>query len=93
MKKASHKIEDGKMVKIKLDIEDETVKQAKLRGDFFLEPPEKLGRLETAIEGLSVDSTADELAAKLENVEADLIGFSRRDIGKAFKKAVKGEEK
>ena len=93
MKKASYKVEDGKMVKIELDVQDETVEEVRIRGDFFLQPPEKLGTLESSLQELNVDSTVDEVAAKLEPVDADLIGFSHRDIGKAFRKAVEGEEK
>ncbi|QGA80902.1 lipoate protein ligase C-terminal domain-containing protein [Candidatus Nanohalobium constans] len=93
MKKASHKVEDGKMVKIQLEINDETVEGVQIRGDFFLEPPEKLEELEKQLEGLKQDSTIEEVAEKAKNVEADLIGFTHEDIGKAFRKALEGDEK
>jgi len=94
MQKASHKVEDGKMVKIGVDINNEEVEGVEIRGDFFLEPPEKLGEIEEKIQGLDIDSTIEEVAEKVEEVEAELIGFSHRDIGEAFRKAVEeGDEK
>jgi len=94
MQKASHKVEDGKMVKIGVDINNEEVEGVEIRGDFFLEPPEKLGEIEEKMKDLDIDSTIEEVAEKVEEVEAELIGFSHRDIGEAFRKAVEeGDEK
>ena len=92
MKKASHKVEDGKMVKIELDIDEEKVEGVRIRGDFFLEPPEKLEDIEESLEGLKLDSSIDKVAEKAEEVEAELIGFSHTDIGNAFRKAVDEED-
>lgn len=92
MKKASHKVEDGKMVKIEVEVEDEKVESVRIRGDFFLEPPEKLDELQRSITGLGVDSTVKEVAEKSREVEADLIGFTHEDLGKAFRKALEQDE-
>ena len=88
MKKSSHKVEDGKMVKIEVIAEDKSVKDVNIRGDFFLEPPEKLEALEDKIKGLNINSTVEKVSGELKTVEAELIGFSHEDIGKAFRKAV-----
>lgn len=88
MKKASHKVPNGKKIDLKLEFRDEEVVDVEIRGDFFLEPAEKLTELENKIEGLSRDSSSDEIVDRLEEVEAKLIGFSEDDIGKAFEKAV-----
>ncbi|MFB6192971.1 MAG: lipoate protein ligase C-terminal domain-containing protein [Candidatus Nanohaloarchaea archaeon] len=92
MKEASHKVPDGKMVNINLETDSGKVKSVSIRGDFFLEPAEKLEELEDKIEGLDKDTEAQKIEEKLESVDAELIGFSRKDIGKAFRKAVGEEE-
>lgn len=92
MQKASVKIEGGKMVNLELEINNEKIKEVKIRGDFFLEPPEKLEELENRIEGLKTGATAEEVREELKDVEADLIGFSHEDIGEAFRKALDGDE-
>lgn len=91
--KASHKVPGGKMVNIEIKEEDSTVSEINIRGDFFIEPPEKLEALENSIEGLNIEADSTKIERKLEDVDAELIGFSPSDIVKAFKKAVKGEEK
>lgn len=90
--KASHKVPDGKMVKIKFRDEDGDVYDVEIRGDFFIEPPEKLQELEDRIEGLDVKASKEEICEKLEDVDADLIGFSPKDVAEAFRKAARGEE-
>ena len=92
MRKASQKVEDGKMVKIGLEVNEEKVEGVEIRGDFFLQPPEKLEEVEKKIEGLKIDSTAKEVKDSLSELDAEMIGFSPEDIGKAFRKAVDSEE-
>jgi hypothetical protein len=89
---ASHKVPDGKMVKIKFRDDEGDVYDVEIRGDFFIEPPEKLQELEEKMEGLDVQASKDEVCKKLEDVDADLIGFSKEDVAETFRKAVKGEE-
>ena len=86
---ASQKVPDGKMVEIELETDSGKVKQARIRGDFFLEPPEKLEKLEARIEGLETDTGKEKIVEELETVEADMIGFSPEDVAEAFQKAVK----
>lgn len=85
---ASHKVPDGKMVNIKVETEDNQVFEVEIRGDFFLEPPEKLGELEEKLRGLEIKSSKDEICERLDSIDADLIGFSTEDIAEAFQKAV-----
>lgn len=93
MVKASNKIPGGKTVHLELKLENGVVEEASLRGDFFLEPPEKLEDLEEKLEGLSEDAERSEIVEKLEKVSAELIGFSREDVAETFEKAVRGEER
>jgi formylmethanofuran dehydrogenase subunit E len=92
MKNASHKVPDGKMVKVQIEEDEGKVAGVEIRGDFFIEPPEKLEALEKSIEGLEIDSEAEEIEKAVEEVEAKLIGFSSADVATVFRKAVEGEE-
>ncbi len=92
----SLKIPDGKMVKINAEIDDEKILDTEIRGDFFLEPPEKLQELEEKISGIDRNCSKEKIQEKLEEVDAELIGFSRQDVAEALRKAadkVEGEEK
>ena len=73
------KVEDGKMVCIEAEKED-CLKNVKITGDFFLQPPNKLEEFSEILEGLGSDINREELIEKFNEVEADLIGFSREDL-------------
>lgn len=87
MKQASRKVPDGKMVELGIETEEGEVVNAEIRGDFFLQPPEKLSDLENKLEGLNRKTDRKEVIRKLETVEAELIGFSRKDIAEVFTEA------
>jgi len=92
--RASLKIPEGKMVKINAEIDHRKIVDAEIRGDFFLEPPEKLHELEEKLSGLEVTVSKGKIVEKLETVDAELIGFSREDVAKALRNAadkVEGE--
>jgi len=82
------KIPQGKLVKVNAEIADEKIIDTEIRGDFFLEPPEKLHELEERISGLNIDVRKEKIVEKLETVDAELIGFSREDIADVLRKAV-----
>ncbi len=77
--KASRKNEGGKLVRVKV-VYDDKIRKVEITGDFFLEPPESLKALEKALEGCSIKENRDEMLKLLEEVDAELIGFSREDI-------------
>lgn len=87
---ASQKVPDGKMVELELEVNSGEVREARIRGDFFLEPPEQLEKLEEQLEGLKTDVERKEITEKLERVDVDMIGFSGEDVADAFRKAVEG---
>lgn len=86
MVEASVKIPEGKMVKV--SIKDEEVE---VRGDFFLEPPEKLDEIEEKLEQIGQSSSEEALDA-LNDVDADFIGFSREHVAEAFEEAWNKQE-
>jgi hypothetical protein len=88
----SLKVPDGKMVKIRVEVENQETIDAEIRGDFFLEPPEKLGELEEKLTGLPEETPTEVITERLEEVDAELIGFSRKNIAEALRKALKGDE-
>lgn len=80
------------MVNLEVEVAGGEVKEAEIRGDFFLEPPKKLEELENQIIGLSTSVEKSELVERLEAVDVQMIGFSAGDVAEAFAKAVRGED-
>lgn len=84
---ATHKVSDGKLVEVRVTY-DEEFEDVSIRGDFFLEPPSALEKLEAAVEGLPTDSDRARLVAAIQTVEAQLIGFDANALATALMEAV-----
>ncbi|MFE6506104.1 biotin/lipoate A/B protein ligase family protein [Nocardioides sp. NPDC057767] len=76
------KVRGGKLVVVDATVSADTIIDVVLSGDFFLEPDEALGWLNTALEGQSADASLDQLTASLDAAarDAELVGFGTRDI-------------
>lgn len=79
MSETEIKIPDGKMLKLKQENGE-----VKLRGDFFLEPPVALQKIEDKLENLEGVNEKSKVIDKLKEIEADFIGFSREHVADAF---------
>lgn len=87
---ASRKVPDGKLVRVEVEA-DQKLENISIRGDFFIEPPEALHELEERLEGLEKDFSTGEAMKNLGEVEADLIGFSHRDVVECLREAVEDD--
>ncbi|MDY6789275.1 MAG: lipoate protein ligase C-terminal domain-containing protein [Candidatus Nanohaloarchaea archaeon] len=85
--KASVKVPEGKLVKLKAEVGDR-LKNVNITGDFFLQPPEALEELENALEGMESDIDEEKVLERLEKVDAQTIGFDRKHIVEALRKVV-----
>jgi hypothetical protein len=91
METASRKVPDGKLVKVEVEA-GEKLERVKIRGDFFIEPPEALKKIQESLEGLEAGFSREEVESRVEEVDADLIGFSAEDIATCLEEAVRGED-
>src|SRR3546814_19798043 len=56
-----YKIPQGKLVVVDLRVVDGRLRDVRLSGDFFLEPPETLDAINAALEGMPCDATLQQL--------------------------------
>lgn len=88
---AEYKVPGGKLVVIDLDAKDNLIEQARLSGDFFLEPPEALGLINQALQGLSIHSSAEEIAAHISRTlpsDTEMFGLTPQAIGIVVRRAL-----
>ncbi len=85
--RGSVKVEDGKLVRIDVEYEDR-IENVSMTGDFFLEPPEAREELEEVLKGLEPDVSEEEVVGRLENTEAQMIGFEAKHIAEALQEAL-----
>ena len=79
---AIYKVPDGKLLKIFLEKEADTIQDIKITGDFFLHPEEKISALEDAIRGLKLDENTlrQKLKATVQNEGIELFGVDVESI-------------
>ena len=83
---ASIKVENGKLVKVDLEFGDH-IEDVKITGDFFIQPANAIEEMQDALVGAPVDESAMELEDRLDQVEAELVGFERSHVAEAVKQA------
>jgi len=88
---ASRKVPDGKLVKVRVRY-GERIESCAVRGDFFIEPPEALDGVEAAVEGAPADATVADLTARVDRVEATLVGFDAESVARAVRAAIDGSD-
>ncbi|MFX1484073.1 MAG: lipoate protein ligase C-terminal domain-containing protein [Promethearchaeota archaeon] len=86
---SSYKISGGKLVKIRLWIENGRIQRITILGDFFLHPEETILAIEKSLTGveLNMGSIENRIAKILNESKADLIGATPKDIANAIKLA------
>ena len=82
----SHKVPGGKLIKVKIESTNESIKRITLLGDFFLHPEHVLEEIEKSLLGvhLSEDVIAKKLNAVLVENQATLIGAAAEDFAQAI---------
>lgn len=85
---ASIKPPNGKLVRVRIEYDDQEITGAQITGDFFLEPTDALEELEAALVGHPTDVDAETLVAAVEAVDAELIGFGATDLATATREAL-----
>ena len=82
----SYKIPDGKMVKVRVHVRDDSIQSITILGDFFLHPEDTLVEMEQGLVGARVeeDGIASIIQGILDKHEAVLIGATARDLAKAI---------
>jgi lipoate-protein ligase A len=88
---AEYKVPGGKLVVVDLTTDENTISSCRIAGDFFLEPDEALEQINTAITGLLVSSSAQEIAQAVSEAVPDgvvMMGFSPESIGTVVRRAL-----
>ncbi|MDT0449063.1 lipoate--protein ligase family protein [Streptomyces hesseae] len=86
-----YKVPGGKLVVVDLEVEDGSLRDVRVAGDFFLEPDEALLDINRALEGAPADTPAPELAARIDAALPEgtvMFGFSSEAVGVAVRRAL-----
>lgn len=86
-----YKVPGGKLVVIDLDVKDGALSHVRLSGDFFLEPPDAIDNINSALCGLAADADEAHIAAAVAAAlpsDAELFGFSPEAVAVTVRRAL-----
>jgi lipoate-protein ligase A len=89
--RGEYKSPGGKLVAVELETAANELKKVKVAGDFFLEPDEALGRIESALLGAGTRDAASTLAKRIERAlepSDTLVGFDPLAVAMAVRRAL-----
>lgn len=90
-----YKTPGGKLVVVDFETRDDTLAGVELSGDFFLYPEDAFADLTGALEGMSTELSASEIAARVRIAMppgTELLGSSPDGIATAVRRALSGDE-
>lgn len=90
VRRGEYKVAGGKLVAADVTVEDGTITDLHINGDFFLEPDDALDRLNASLVGAPETSSVEVLTARLDAAVrgAHLVGFSTSAIAIAVRRAL-----
>ena len=86
-----YKVPGGKLVVVDLDVDGGVITQARLAGDFFLEPDDALEDINHALEGLSTGASHDDIEKAVTTALPDdvvMLGFSADAVATVVRRAL-----
>jgi len=88
--RCEEKIPGGKLIAIEVWSSGNVVARAKITGDFFLHPEEKIAEAELSLAGIPLSAGEGEVAARIRAAlgDSELIGASAEDFARIFVRAV-----
>lgn len=94
MHKITYKVPNGKLIKLKLELDEAyVVKLFELRGDFFMYPEDGFLEMEKFLLGKKLeDSLFEELEEFVSDKEFEIYGFSVEDLRDAIYSCLENNE-
>ncbi len=75
-----YKVPGGKLLKIKIEINNNRINSIQILGDFFLYPEEALTKIETALTQCEKQQCLSKIKEIIINEKIQLLGFSPEDL-------------
>lgn len=88
----THKIPNGKLVRISLEFDTTILQKIRICGDFFIHPEETIVDMENALFNLPVESSEERIQSLLDQAvhkkKAELIGIDTATVAKLIHEAI-----
>lgn len=77
--KGIHKVTNGKLIRCKIMVDDDVIKNITITGDFFVYPENLIEKIEASLKNISINSIIDQLQKSIP-ADALIVGFSVDDL-------------
>lgn len=81
-----HKVPEGKLLRIEVEIKNSTIKEIEITGDFFIHPEKDLLKIEKKLKGVKVNQVKKVIKKFIKENKTKIVGFSPEDLQKALLK-------
>lgn len=90
VRRGEYKVAGGKLVAADVTVDDGTITEVQINGDFFLEPDDALDRLNSALVMMPETASVDAMTAALDRAvgDAHLVGFTTTAVAIAVRRAL-----
>lgn len=85
-KNITYKVPQGKLLRIKADIDDSVIQEITITGDFFIHPEEDLLKIEEVLQGVRIEQVKQVLDDFLAENNTEIVGFTPKDLQEILKK-------
>lgn len=75
-----YKCPNGKLLRLKYNLDDDVIISIKISGDFFLHPEEKIELIENSIIGIKTSEIKSVLEKIIKENNIQIIGFTPEDV-------------
>lgn len=81
-----YKVPNGKLLRLEVDITNNTINSIKITGDFFAHPENAITQIEKLITKQNIDDVNKIVKTYIEQNNIQIIGFNSADLSTALKK-------
>ncbi len=81
-----HKVPQGKLLRIEVEIENSMIKEIKITGDFFIHPEKAICEIEEFLVDKEVQKVEEKLLKLLKEKNIKIVGFTPEDLQKSITK-------
>ncbi len=90
MKESERKVEGGKLLRIKVDVQENLIKNVSIEGDFFAHPENTIEQIEQELTNKEIDSDLEKIVQEIiDKNNAELVGVTAKDINEVILEALK----
>ncbi|MFP4046105.1 MAG: lipoate protein ligase C-terminal domain-containing protein [Candidatus Aenigmatarchaeota archaeon] len=87
MEHIDYKVPGGKLIRLGVEVRDDTIEKVEIHGDFFVHPESGLEKIESSLKGMEVNKVEEKIEKLLEREELKIVGFEPKDLQEAIERA------